>query len=310
MNNNFTLLLELGFGLAGFLTLSAVFLVKATQRHERMVVRINGLRDNGDGLRRTAARKPINPVDAVAAVGAVIARSGLLSASTLTELQSTLSVAGFRGPQGLGIFVGSKLVLMLMLPLVSHLVMHQFEVATVWHNLAVGGGAVMGLLAPDYYVKQLRKRTMEALEKGMPDALDMMIICTEAGLSLEPAIERVAREIAPAHPVVSYELRQTQQALQLNPDRKAALMAMGSRTGLLALQRLAVTLVQSLQYGTPLSHALRTLSVEMRQEQLNAFEARAAKLPVLLTVPMILFILPTIFLVVIGPAAVNMMKPH
>lgn len=307
---NLALMFELGFGFAAIMTPSAIVVDKALRRQKRIAARISALRGGGSMLDASPRRRQTSPVDMVAALGGLIARSGLLSASTLADLRGTLSVAGFRGSQGLAVFVGSKLMLMLMLPLISHLVLHQLNVAPIWHNIGVGAGAVFGLLAPDYYVKRLRARTMEALERGMPDALDMMIICTEAGLSLEPAIERVAREIAPAHPVVSYELRQTQQALQMNPDRKAALMAMGSRTGLLALQRLAVTLVQSLQYGTPLSHALRMLSVEMRQEQLNAFEARAAKLPVLLTVPMILFILPTIFLIVIGPAAVNMMKVH
>jgi tight adherence protein C len=307
---NLTSMFEIGFAFAAVMTPSAIIVDKAVRRHKRIAARIGALRSGGAMLEGGLRRRQMSPVDVVAALGGVIARSGLLSASTLADLRGTLSVAGFRGSQGLAVFVGSKLMLMLTLPVISHFLLHALGVAQIWHNLGVGAGAIFGLLAPDYYVKRLRQRTMDALERGMPDALDMMIICTEAGLSLEPAIERVAREIAPAHPVVAYELRQTQQALQMNPDRRAALMAMGSRTGLLALQRLAVTLVQSLQYGTPLSHALRMLSVEMRQEQLNQFEARAAKLPVLLTVPMILFILPTIFLVVIGPAAVNMMNAH
>jgi tight adherence protein C len=96
--------------------------------------------------------------------------------------------------------------------------------------------------------------------------------------------------------------------MRVNADRRVVLMNMGKRTGLVSLRRLGVTLVQTLQYGTPLSQALRTLSMEMRQESLTRFEARAGRLPVLLTVPMIVFVLPCVFLIVGGPAVVHIMR--
>jgi tight adherence protein C len=135
----------------------------------------------------------------------------------------------------------------------------------------------------------------------------MLVICSEAGLGLEPAITRVAAEIGHAHPAVAEELRLTASELRIVVDRRVALQNMGARTGLESLKRLGATLIQTLQYGTPLSQALRTLSAEMRTEALTKFEERAARLPVLLTLPMILFILPTVFAVVGGPAALKVM---
>lgn len=154
----------------------------------------------------------------------------------------------------------------------------------------------------------LNKRHLREVERGLPDALDMMVICSEAGLGLEPAIERVGREIGIAHPAVAEELRNVAREMRVNADRRVALINMGTRTGLISLRRLGVTLVQTLEYGTPLSQALRTLSSEMRQEALNGFETRAARLPALMTVPMIVFILPCVFLIVAGPAVVHLMQ--
>ena len=172
---------------------------------------------------------------------------------------------------------------------------------TAW---AIGllGAAIGGLLAPDLVAKRLRKRYLRELERGLPDALDLMVICSEAGLALEGAVERVAAEIGPANRAVAAEFSVCSSELRILADRRAALMNMAERTRLELLRRLGTTLAQTLQYGTPLTQALRTLSAEMRHDQLVRFEARAAKLPVLLTVPMILCILPTLFLVVAGPA--------
>jgi tight adherence protein C len=167
---------------------------------------------------------------------------------------------------------------------------------------------LVGLLLPDYAVRTLHKRHLAAVERGLPDALDMLVICTEAGLGLEPAIDRVGREIGYAHPDVAEELVNVAREMRVNADRRAALMNMSKRTGLASLRRLGITLVQTLQFGTPLSHALRTLSAEMRQEALTRFEARAGRLPTLLTVPMIVFILPCVFLIVAGPAVVHVMQ--
>ena len=244
----------------------------------------------------------------VARLGELIARSGLLSAKTLAELEGSLNMAGLHGRRGLSVFVGAKLLLLVGLPLVLFLLMGQIGWNPGYKLPLLGGAGVLGLLAPDKIVNGRRKAHLKALDQGLPDALDLMVICSQAGLGLEPAIERVGREIQVAHPVVAAEFQTVAHDLRLNVDRAAVLRGLGERTGLENIRRFATTLIQTMQYGTPLSDALRLLSTEMRQEMLTRFEARAAKLPVLLTLPMIVFILPCVFLVVGGPAMIQVMK--
>ncbi len=244
----------------------------------------------------------------IAAFGELITKAGLLSANSLEDLQTRLSTAGFRGRNVLALFVGAKLLLLVVLPLLGWLVVQHASLPTTMRLSVIAICGVAGLLGPDLIVRQMHGRHLVEVERGLPDALDMLVICSEAGLGLEPAIDRVGREIVHAHRAVADELLNTARELRVNADRRAALMNMGARTGLASLRRLGVTLVQTLQYGTPLSQALRTLSQEMRQEALTRFEARAGRLPALLTVPMIVFILPCVFLIVGGPAVVHVLQ--
>ncbi len=301
--------LLIGAGLLGLLCSgSALLLLRAERSQDRLSARIAfvqaaagiegpGGADGGSGVLRY-----------VAALGWFIARSGLLSVKTVAELELTLSVAGFRGQNGLGLFVGSKMLLFAGLPALGWFVLGALGFSGLIH---LGGTAVagsVGLLGPDYVVRSIRASYLKQLDRGLPDALDMMVICSEAGLPLEPTIARVASEIAHTHKAVADELQQTATELRLLADRRTALLNMGARTGLEPLKRLGTTLVQTMQYGTPLSQALRHLSAEMRTEMLTRFEARAARLPVLLTVPMIVFILPTVFAVVGGPAMLKVLS--
>ena len=233
---------------------------------------------------------------------------GLLSTRTLLEFEQTLMSAGFRGGNGLGLFVGSKLLLVCGLPLLAFPLVASMPLPGALRTALIFGSGVVGLLAPDIFVRWRRKRHLRQLEKGLPDALDMLVICAEAGLSLEPAINRVGQEIAYANRAVSEELAQTAGELRITSDTRLALLNLGKRTGLESLKRLGAVLTQSIQYGTPLTRALRTLAAEMREEMLVRFEARAARLPVLLTVPMIVFILPCLFMIVGGPAMLQVLR--
>ena len=248
------------------------------------------------------------PLRIITAIGETIARSGALSTKTLDGLRHTLYVAGFRGGSGLGLFIGTKLLMVILFPLAAltlpWLLHRDLPHSTV--VLAVAAG--IGLLLPDRIVQILHKRYVRALEAGLPDALDMMVICGQAGLGLEASVERVGTEIAFAHPAVAAELTRTSREMQVNADIRTALVNLGSRTGLESARRLAAVLIQSMQYGTPLTQALRALSAEQRQELLVKFESKAAKLPVLLTLPMIIFILPCVFLIVAGPAMVDVYR--
>jgi tight adherence protein C len=176
--------------------------------------------------------------------------------------------------------------------------------------VAVAGGAV-GMVLPDMIISRLRKRYLADVERGLLDALDLLVICADAGLPLETALDRVALEFRDRDAPTANELALTAGEMKVMPGRRQALVNLGVRTGLDSLTALGGTLAQTLQYGTPLTQALRVLSAEMRHIMLTRFEERAARLPVMLTMPMMLFFLPCVILVVGGPAAVqvyHMMK--
>nr|WP_321983200.1 type II secretion system F family protein [uncultured Lichenicoccus sp.] len=244
----------------------------------------------------------------VALVGRLLSQSGLLPAATLGQLSRTLTTSGLPGSNALAIFIGAKVLGCGTLLLLSWLLVTGFGIHAPWRTLLPVAGAMTGLLAPDYILRRSRSSYLARVEAGIPDALDMLVICTEAGLGLEPGIERVADEMVHAHVEVARELRITANEMRLITDRGQVLANLGIRTGLESLRRLGTTLNQATQFGTPMGQALRTLAVEMRQESMTRYEARAARLPVMLTFPMILFILPCIFIVVVGPAVLQISK--
>ena len=243
----------------------------------------------------------------ISAFGMFIARSGILSRKTLSEMTATLEAAGFRGGRGLGLFIGAKVLLAILVPMGAYLLFRNVGTSTFWEALKIGGGAMAGLLLPETIANNIRTRHLTKVEAGVPDALDMLVICADAGLALEAGLARVSQEIQVLNPALSMELTQTSRELQIGSDMRHAMESLGQRTGLDTLKRLATTLSQSLQYGTPLTAALRSLSAELRQEALILFEERAGRLPTLMTVPMILFILPCVFLIVAGPAIINVL---
>jgi tight adherence protein C len=243
----------------------------------------------------------------VSGFGMVIARSGLLSHKTLAEITATLEGIGFRGGKGLGLFIGSKILLALISPFLGFALGRHFHVSHFWLIVDTVGGMVLGMLAPEWIANNIRQKHLDRVSAGVPDALDMLVICADAGLALEAGITRVAVELDLLNPNLAMELNQTARELQIGSDMRQAMDSLGERTGLDTLKRLATTLAQSLQYGTPLTQALRTLSAELRAEALVKFEERAGKLPTLMTMPMILFILPCVFLVLGGPAMINVM---
>ncbi len=291
------------------LTGAGVWLLRALAQQELRDRRILAVRQGAAGPDQPDAPVSQNvAVRLLAGVGALMSRSGLLPAKTLDELERTLVSAGMRQRNALGLFIGGKVVLFALLPLLVFMMLHNTSVSPMVRMIGVGAAAVAGLLLPDFIVRSRRAAYLKEVGRGLPDALDMLVICSEAGLGLEIGLDRVATEIAPAHPAIAAELKLTSGELRILADRRIALTNMGTRTGLDTLKRLGGTLIQTLQYGTPLSQALRTLSAEMRYEMLMRFEAQAARLPVLLTVPMILFILPCIFIVVGGPAGLTVAR--
>jgi tight adherence protein C len=172
--------------------------------------------------------------------------------------------------------------------------------------IAIAFGAIVGWLLPPMFIKASASRRAKAVGASMPEALDLLVICVDAGLSLENALTRVVTELAQSRPALAEELAITSADLQILPSREDALMRMADRIDLPSIRSVVTTLAQTLRYGTPLAQALRVIAAEMRDEALIKLEERANQLPALLTVPMMLFIMPTIFLVVGGPAALQL----
>jgi tight adherence protein C len=173
-------------------------------------------------------------------------------------------------------------------------------------RLLVSLGLVLGAFyAPEIYVRNAADKRRAKLRRGLPDVLDLMVICAEAGLSLDATLQRVARELAPVHPELSEEIQLTSIELGFLPDRRKALENLARRTALQQISGVVNTLSQTEKYGTPLADSLRVLAAEFRNERLIAAETKAAKLPATLTVPMVLFIMPVLFVVLLGTAVLR-----
>jgi tight adherence protein C len=294
--------------LVAALAVIGIFIAAELTRANQLASRLSMVTD-GAAMMPQAARPEGSPVlRLVSSLGLAIARSGLLSRKTLAEMTATLETAGFRGGRGLGLFIGAKLLMLLLMPLLLYVGLRHFGTSTFWVSVKLGGGAVIGLLLPETIATNIRNKHLKKVEAGVADALDMLVICADAGLALEAGLARVAAEMTMLNSALAMELTQTSRELQIGADMRRAMESLGRRTGLDTLKRLASTLAQSLQYGTPLTQALRTLSAELRQEALVKFEERAGRLPTLMTLPMILFILPCVFLIVAGPAMINVLK--
>jgi tight adherence protein C len=157
--------------------------------------------------------------------------------------------------------------------------------------------------APDLWLKNRVTKRSDAIRKGLPDALDLLVICAEAGLTVDAAFNRVARELGKAYPELGDEFALTSIELGFLTDRRSAFENLANRIDLEAVRGVVTTMIQTEKYGTPLASALRVLSAEFRNERMMRAEEKAARLPAIMTVPLILFILPVLFIVILGPAA-------
>ena len=307
---NHILLLSAGAMFMLMLVGSAIMMLHQSRHQERYAARIRLVHGQAPAARQAAEPDAIRlaSMRAIAGLGQLILRTGLLSARTRADLENTLAASGLHGANGLAAYVGGKLVLIAGLPLLAMVLTHNVHLPNMLGTLLPPASGVLGLLAPDWILGRRRKKYQAHLDLGLPDALDMMVICAQAGLGLGPAIVRVAVELENAHWETAQELAQTANELQMISDSRVGLTNLGTRTGIDGYKRLGTTLIQTMQYGTPLTDALKTLSAEMRQDALVKFEARAARLPVMLTMPTILFILPCVFLIAGGPAIIQIMR--
>ncbi len=164
---------------------------------------------------------------------------------------------------------------------------------------------VLGIFGPKLYIQNKIEHREKKLLRAFPDTLDLLLICVESGLALDAALTRVCNELARAYPEMTAELNRTRLELALLNDRPRALMNLGERTGMVAFRSLVVALIQSEKFGTSLTDTLRVLSEDFRLQRLMNAEAKAARLPVLLTIPLIFLLMPAFLMIVLGPAIVS-----
>ena len=238
---------------------------------------------------------------------ATLVRFNLLRGRQAQSYEQKLSRGGIRNKDAVVIFIIAKFALMALFGTFAVLVFFVSNAITTtmfWSVVWTIGLTLFGWFMPDLYVKNEGDKRRLILQKGMPDALDLLVICAEAGMSLDQSLDRVARELSLSWPTLAEELAVTRIELTFLPERHQALRNFAKRVDLPAARGVVTTLLQSEKFGTSLAQSLRVLAHEFRKERLMRAEEKAARLPATMTVPLILFILPVIMVVLIGPAAI------
>lgn len=230
------------------------------------------------------------------------------SEKELTKLAQKLATAGFRGDNAVLLLATAKaLCLLVALTLGGGIGILRSGLTPAGMVTALGS-AVVGLMIPELIVSIIAKKRKEAIFLGLPDVLDMLVVCVEAGLGLDQAMRKVCDELEASHPVLAREFRTCNQRLQMGQTRSDVLAELGDRNGVDDLKTLASILIQCDRFGTSVSTALRTQSDMMRTRRRQIAEEKAAKTAVKLLFPLVLFIFPGIFVVLVGPAAIQMVN--
>jgi tight adherence protein C len=240
-------------------------------------------------------------LSALPAVGAMVAPG---DAKVVARLKDRLTQAGVYGPNAVMILLGAQILLMVLLPLMAAGLPLALGLLSWRSALLVGAGAVAaGMLTPSLWVDYQRKRRQTELRRALPDAVDMLVLCVEAGLSLSAALQRVTAELQIAHPALAREMNIILREVQLGLSVGEAMKKFGDRCGLDEVRELAAVLLQSERYGTASVKALRLHSETCRQQRHQRAEERAQKAAVKILFPTLLCIFPAIFIVILGPAA-------
>jgi tight adherence protein C len=298
--------------LAGMLVfVSILALGNALVPHDPMASRLRSHQKRREQLRAgLLSGNTLNDRKRRASVGLLkrlLDRMQMLRGDEARKTTDQLAQAGWRSRDALVIYLGLRLALPFLGAIAAMFVLVAFMPQATGMNKLLGvlAAGIIFAFVPVYGLKQAIKGRQTRLRRQLPDGLDLLVICAEAGLSLDAALSRVARELGLSCPDLSDELGLTSVELGFLPNRRQALMNLVKRTDLPAIRGVVNTLVQTERYGTPLAHSLRVLSAEFREERMMKAEEKAARLPAILTVPMILFILPTLFIVLIGPAIIQ-----
>ncbi len=241
-------------------------------------------------------------------IGRIIAASPAVGRAEQQRLLGVLAAAGIKGQASLSGFVSSKLCAAFVWAALVWLFLEwsKWFAGSATIRIAVLFGALLvGWRIPDFLLKRLVARRRLRLEVGIPDALDLLVICAEAGLSLDQAVEQVSRDIRASNRAVADELATTAAEMRVLSNRAEALENLVERTGLKTMRSITATLTQAIRFGTPLAESMRILAGEMRTERMMRIEERAARLAVLLSIPLALFILPCLMIVIGTPVALR-----
>ena len=240
-------------------------------------------------------------------LGDVLGKLKMLQDSQLTEFHQKLAQAGDRNKDHAMYLVAGRIIAPIVLGGLVAWAVYGSNMYPDWGSMKRLGAFAIALFAgykgPDIWLSNKISKRTNALRKGLPDALDLLVICAEAGLTVDAAFQRVARELGRAYPEMADEFALTAIELSFLTERRAAFENLAWRVKLDSVRGVVTTMIQTEKYGTPLASALRVLSAEFRNERMMRAEEKAARLPAIMTIPLILFILPTLFVVILGPAA-------
>ncbi|MDJ0278612.1 type II secretion system F family protein [Sphingomonas sp. 2R-10] len=286
----------------------------ATSSRDPMARRVKALNDRREQLKAgitasTSKRraKLVQKNEATDRIRELLSSLKVLQDSQLKVAQLKLMQAGIRSKDWAVAVIFGRLVLPIALGLPMLYIVYGTDAFADWSPLKayglVAGTFILSYKAPDIYLKNKITKRSDAIRKGLPDALDLLVICAEAGLTVDAAFTRVARELGRAYPELGEEFSLTAIELGFLTERRQAFENLAMRINLDAVKGVVTTMIQTEKYGTPLASALRVLSAEFRNERMMRAEEKAARLPAIMTVPLILFILPTLFVVILGPAA-------
>jgi tight adherence protein C len=234
---------------------------------------------------------------------------GINTDAAVRKLDISFARAGVNSPDGPVYYLFFQRICALGLLMVALVIFMRAAQADSKLLLYCIGGITAGvaLFGPKLYLQNMIDKRKKILQRAFPDTLDLLLICVESGLALDAALTRVCNELGHAYPEMTAELNRTRLELALINDRVRALINLGERTDMTAFRSLISALIQSERFGTSLTDTLRVLSEDFRLERLASAEAKAARLPVLMTIPLIFLLMPALFIVVLGPAAVKVL---
>lgn len=230
------------------------------------------------------------------------------SPKDLSVMQRRLVRAGIRGPNSLRMLYGSKVILGVTLPLIMSAVVWSTAAESFNKIAAVLAAAGLGFFGPNEYVSMASRRRQKQIRRGLPNSLDLMVVCVESGLGLDQAIIQVAKELEHAHPEISEEFAMVNLELKAGKRRSEALRNLAERTAVDDLKKLVAVLIQADRFGTGVAQSLRAHADYMRVQARQIAEEKAAKLGVKLVFPIFFCILPSLFVVTVGPVAVKIVR--